>query len=275
MPPQDAPAPLVRHTVEADGLATVTLVARTMTDAFFEAVRATFDAVAAESGVRAVVVTSEGDHFSYGLDLKEAMATLPPLLSAADRAPLHALIRRWQAAFDTIAACPAPTIGAITGWCIGGGLDLASALDVRVASADAVFSLREAELGIVADLGSLQRLPGIIGEPWTRQLAFTAQDIAADSALRMGLVTEVFADRAAAVAGAYALARATAAHPTATTRGIKHVLDRGRTQSVEEGLAYVAEFNTAHLSLRDVQGAVMGSMQRRAAARRAGAAGAG
>ena len=189
----------------ADDIVTLTLTAPTMAPPFFAACERAFAAVADDATVRAVVVRSTAPSFSFGLDLPAAMAAWGPIMAggglAGNRTALRALVRQLPRSFTAIAACPMPVIAAIHGKCIGGGVDLISACDLRVCSADAVFSVRETRVAIVADLGSLQRLPGIVGPAATRALALTGQDIDAPRALALGLVTEVAPDRAAPAAG--------------------------------------------------------------------------
>ncbi len=251
----------------ADHVATVTLERPTMPPAFFAEIEGVFRALADDAGLRAVVVRSGGKAFSYGLDLPAAFAELGQYFaggSAATRLELFGVIRRMQGAFTAIASCPVPVIAAIHGHCIGGGLDLVSACDVRLCSADARFSLRETKIAIVADLGSLQRLPALIGEGATRELAFTGKDIGPERALAIGLVNEVFADRAALDAAATAMAREIAANPPLTVRGVKQVLDHGVGKPAAEGLAYVAAWNSAFLASEDLGEAVTAFVEKRA-----------
>ena len=167
----------------SDGIATVTLLKKTMNVAFFDDLGQVFSELVEDSSLRAVIICSSAPNFSYGLDLVSAFRDHGNLFAggglAGPRTELLGLIRKWQAAFGAPATIEVPVIAALHGWCVGGGLDLASACDIRLCSADARFSLREARIAIVADLGSLQRLPGIIGQGHTRELAFTAKDIAA------------------------------------------------------------------------------------------------
>jgi enoyl-CoA hydratase len=217
--------------------------------------------------VRAVVIRGPDKAFSYGLDLRQAFSELGPALSgglARERTALHDLIRRLQRGFDAIAACPAPVICAVHGWCIGGGLDLACACDIRLASADAVFSLRETKIAIVADLGSLQRLPAIVGRGHARELAFTGRDVDAERARRIGLVNDVYEDRTALNDAARALAADIAANPPLTVRGVKAVLDYGDDHSVADGLAYVAAWNAAFLASADLGEALAAFVAKRA-----------
>ena len=117
-----------------------------------------------------------------------------PLSMAARARSSHVAIRRMQASVTSLAECGVPTIAAIHGYCIGGGVDLAAACDIRLASADATFSVRETKVAIVADLGSLQRLPAIIGQGHLAELAYTGKDITAERAATIGLVNHVADD---------------------------------------------------------------------------------
>lgn len=250
-----------------DGVATVTMIRPAMRPAFFDALGRVFDDLAADSGVRAVVLRGSAKAFSYGLDLQATLTQHADLFGggglAEPRTRLHRLIRDWQRCVDAIAACPAPVIAACHGWCIGGGLDVASACDIRLASADARFSLREAKVAIVADLGSLQRLPPIIGGGAVRELAYTGKDIDADRALRIGLVNDVYADREALDAAALAMAREIAANPPLTVRGVKQVLAFGEGRPPGDGLAYVAAWNAAFLQSEDLGEAFSAFLARR------------
>ena len=249
-----------------DHIATVTLASATMPPAFFGAVEATFDELSRDRALRAVVIRGSARCFSYGLDLPATFAELGPMLQgglAAARADLLALIRRWQRGFDAIARSPVPVIAAVNGWCIGGGLDLATACDVRLASADARFSLRETKIAIVADLGSLQRLPMIVGRGHAREMAYTGRDVDADRARAIGLVNDVLPDVSALHAAADRLADEVAANPPLTVRGVKDVLDRTEGRPVDEGLAYVAAWNAAFLASEDLGEAMSAFFEKR------------
>jgi len=251
----------------ADDIATLTITVPTMAPAFFAECERRFVELNADPSLRAVVVRSSAKAFSYGLDLPAAMQAWGPAMTggglAARRMELHRMIGQLQNAFTVIAACPVPVIAAVHGACIGGGVDLISACDLRVATADAKFSVRETRIAIVADLGSLQRLPAIIGPAQTRELAFTGKDVDAARAHAIGLVNQVVADRDAVWAAAQALAVEIAANPPLTVRGVKQVLDHGAGKSVADGLAYVAAWNAAFLASEDLGEAVAAFAQKR------------
>jgi enoyl-CoA hydratase len=169
-----------------------------------------------------------------------------------------------QSSVTSVAECPKPVIAAIHGYCIGGGVDVVSACDIRVASADAVFSVRETKVAIVADLGSLQRLPQIIGKGHVAELAFTGKDITAGRAKEIGLVNDVLPDPDAALAAARQLAQEIAANSPLAVQGTKAVLAACEDKSVAEGLDYVATWNAGFLASDDLVEAMTAFMEKRA-----------
>ncbi len=250
-------------------IATINVVNRTMPPAFFEELGAVCDAVEADESVRVAVI--RGAHpkaLSYGLDLPAAFGKWGNLFRGGElargRTRLHRLIKQLQAPFNKLAALRVPTIVAIHGWCIGGGVDLISACDIRMASADAKFSVRETKIAIVADLGGLQRLPPIIGQGATRELAFTGRDFDAAYAREIGLVNAVHEDHAALAAAALALAQEIAANPPLTVQGVKAVLNQGIDREIGRGLDYVAAWNSAFLPAEDLGEAVSAFTAKRA-----------
>ncbi len=227
-----------------------------------------FGRLDADESVRAVVVTGSGTNFSYGLDLDAYASTWGGMLAedgglARPRTRLHDQVRTMQAALDAVAACRKPVAAAISGWCIGGGVDLIAACDVRYASRDAKFSVREVRVGIVADMGSLQRLPAIIGDGQLRELALTGNDIGAERAARIGLVNDVLDDAQSTLMAAHDFASQCAANPPLVVQGIKQVLDADRSAQVAAGLKYVAAWNSAFLPSQDLTEAMAAFSQRR------------
>lgn len=221
----------------------------------------------ASDDVRAILIRGEGEGFSHGLDLSamapDLGAVFAPTGSARERTRLYELIQRMQRAITCVAACKKPVIAAIHGWCVGAGVDLASACDVRVCAADAKFSVREVKLAIVADVGSLARLPAIIGEGATRELAFTGDDIDAARALRLGLVSDVLPTPEALWAHARALAARIAANPPLVVQGVKQVLNARSERAAEDSLRTVAMWNAAFLPSGDLAEAMAAFAQRR------------
>ncbi len=232
-----------------DHVAQVTLVGpgkgNAMGPAFWAEMPEVFAKLDADRDVRAIVLTGSGKNFSYGLDLP-AMGGLAvrrdrrQRVVRAPRADFHQTILRMQGAISAVADCRTPTIASVHGWCIGGGVDLISAVDIRYASADAKFSVREVKLAMVADVGSLARLPLILTDGHLRELALTGKNIDAARAEKIGLVNDVYDDAEASLAAAHETAAEIAANPPLTVNGIKDVLDQQRIARVSESLRYVA-----------------------------------
>ncbi|MCA9564900.1 MAG: crotonase/enoyl-CoA hydratase family protein [Myxococcales bacterium] len=235
---------------------------------FFLEVPQAFETLDADPEVRVILLRSEGKAFTYGLDLMGMAGELGPFITgdnqAASRTKLLRLIEKLQHSFNAIAACTKPVIAAIQRQCIGGGLDMIAACDIRICSADAMFSLRETRMGIVADLGSLQRLPSIIGDGYARELAFTGRDVDAEEALRCGLVTRVLPSHEALIVEAEKMAEQIASNPPLVVQGTKQVMDFSRGKPVSAGLDYVAAWNAAFLQSEDFREAIEAFMQKRA-----------
>ena len=217
---------------------------------------------------RVAVLSGAGRHFCAGIDfalMGELLDEVGEMKPGRREERLRRIILDLQAAFTALETCRKPVLAAIQGLCIGGGLDLIAACDMRYATADASFSLKEADLAIVADVGSLQRLPYLIGEGRVRELAFTAHPFDAAEAQAMGLVNRVFADAAQLGESVQTIATGIAAKSPLTVRGIKQVLNYGRDHRVADGLEYVATWNAAMLLSDDTREAVAAVMQKRPA----------
>ena len=220
---------------------------------------ATFDQ---DTAVRAVIIKAAGKSFTAGTDLEEATSLLSG--QAADqREATRKNIMRLQEGITSIERCSKPVIAAIHSHCIGGGIDLISTCDIRLATRDAVFSIRETPMGIIADLGTLQRLPHIIGHGWFRELALTGRNFTAEEALQMGLITRICENRDALYAEAQKLAEQIADCPPLTVQGAKEVILYSRDNGIEAGLQYVAQKNAAALPSEDVIEAVTAFMEKR------------
>ena len=225
-------------------------------------------ALSADSSVRALVIAARGPHFCVGLDLKEASRAL---LNGASETTAHGnssaltydSVRIMQDSVTSIAELPFPVIAAVHGYCIGAGVDLISTCDIRLASSDAIFSVREAKVAIVADLGSLQRLPSIIGPGHLAELAFTGKDIGAERAKEIGLVNDVATDAEGVHKAAHELAAEIAANSPIAVQGTKAVLAANEGRTVAEGLEYVATWNAGMLSSDDLVEAMTAFMERR------------
>ncbi len=220
--------------------------------AAFDALVTTLGALTADGRVGAIVLRGTGDTFSVGLDLRWYLPAYRRLVRAGDegaaaRRALHEQTVTLQRAVTAVEECPVPVVAAIAGQCVGAALELVTACDLRVASADAVFTAAEVDIGVVADLGLLQRLPRIIGAGATADLALTGRAVDASEAFRLGLVSRVAANPASLYIIAAALAARIAGAERHVTAGIKQVLRASRDLSVEQGLALSAVWSAAFL----------------------------
>jgi enoyl-CoA hydratase len=253
------------------GVATVTMRASgkapRMGAAFWREMPDLFAGLDADESVRAVIVRGEGDHFSFGLDLGTMASEIQPFLAdgalARERRRLLDVIGSMQRAISCVASCRKPVIAAISGWCIGGGVDLACACDVRMASRDARFSIRETRLGMVADVGTLARLPAIVGQGAARRLALTGEDFDAARAKELGFVTDVAETPADVVAQARELAAAIAKSSPLAVQGTKSVLNAASEKAAEESLRTVALWNAAFLASHDLREAMAAFLEKR------------
>lgn len=252
-----------------DGVAEVQLLGPSKGNAmgpdFWVELPQVFDALSTDDDVRSVLLYGSGANFSYGLDLPAMAPVFAPLLNAGGtdaklREGFRRQIKDLQDAVTSLAICAKPVIAAVDGWCIGGAIDVIAAADIRICSPAATFSLREVRVAIVADLGSLQRLPAIIGEGPARHLALTGEDFDAARAHALGLVTEVAYD---VVGRGRELAATVAANPPLVVQGVKQVLNRQVQPRVQEGLDYVQVWNAAFLASRDFGEATAAFAQRR------------
>ncbi|HEX9969359.1 MAG TPA: crotonase/enoyl-CoA hydratase family protein [Acidimicrobiales bacterium] len=223
-----------------------------------------------DDDVRAVVIAAKGPAFTVGLDLKTMGGAVMgggdggggTSKAGAARRFLRT-VKRLQASVTSVADCPKPTIAAVHGWCIGGGIDFITAADIRLCSADAQFSVRETKLAIVADIGTLQRLPRVIGSGHVAELAYTGKDIDADRAARIGLVNDVLPDVDSLHKAAWDMAAEIAANSPLVVQGTKHVLRASEGRSVEEGLDYVGVWNAGFLQSNDLMEALGAFMEKR------------
>ncbi len=250
----------------ADNVARVTLnrpaELNTMNAAFWTEVIEAFAAIDADPEVRAVVVASTGRHFSAGLDLKWAGTSINPEGADAgrNREAFRRHVKAMQETFNVVDRCRVPVIAAVQGGCIGGGVDFVTACDMRIGAADCFFTIQEINIAIVADVGTLQRIPYLLPHGLIRELAFTGRRFPADEARQWGFLNCVEPTHEAAVAAAMAMARDIASKSPLAIAGVKQVLNAGRAQTIDEGLEYVALWNAAMLQGDDMKSAVAAQM---------------
>ncbi len=225
-------------------------------------------ALCEDAEVRAIVLAARGKSFCVGLDLTDTMVgggEKPASQAAANLAQME-VTTAFQKAITSFAACPLPVIAAVHGHCLGGGIDLITACDIRVASADATFSIRETRIGIVADVGTLQRLPKVVNAGHVAELAYTGKDIDAARAEKIGLVNDVYEDFDATYAAAGDLARQIAENAPMAVRGTKFVLQQSEDLTTEQSLLLNGLWTMAtSLQSNDLREAVAAFMEKRPA----------
>lgn len=234
----------------------------TMTIGFFGELREAAEAIDNDESVRVVVLSAQGKSFTAGLDLVEASG-LWHEQSARNRHAFRRMVMALQDSFTAVEKCRKPFVAAVHGHCIGGGVDLACVCDIRMASQDAIFSIRETRMAMVADLGTLQRIASIVGQGWTRELALTGRDFDAVFAERIGFVTRVLPDREKLLEEATKLAGEIAGLSPITVQGVKETLNFSRDHGIAAGLEYVAQKNAALLPSEDLMEAFQAFMEKR------------
>jgi enoyl-CoA hydratase len=254
----------------ADGIAQIQLDraerSNAMNEAMWQELRTVFNWADATPEVRVVVLSGAGRNFCAGIDLAmlggvaEVVAHKDP---ARSREALRRLILDLQDCLSSIERCRKPVLAAIQGACIGGAVDLVTCCDMRYCSADAQFSVREIDVGMTADVGTLQRLPRLVPDGVVRELAYTGRNVEASEAQMIGLVNRVFATPEALAEGVHQLAQTIAAKSPLAIRGTKEMLNYGRDHSVADGLNYIATWNAAMLMSADLNESMAAMREKR------------
>ncbi len=234
----------------------------TMSLAFFKELKEVIEYIDDQEDMRVILLTAEGKSFTAGLDLVEA-ASLFKEPSAGSRHNFRKLIMELQDSFSAVQRCRKPVVAAVHSHCIGGGVDLLCTCDIRLASQDAVFSIRETRLAMVADLGTLQRISAIIGDGWARELAFTGRDFNAFHALKIGFLTHVYPNRERLYEEGLRMAQEIAQLSPVTIQGIKETMNFSKIHGVSAGLEYIAQKNAAILPSEDIMEAFQAFMEKR------------
>lgn len=236
-----------------------------LSEDMWEDIPAAMAELAGDDEVRAVVVAGRGPSFTVGIDLQMLMAVSPTDLpsDAARKMALYRKIKQLQGTMTALEVCPKPVIAAVHGWCIGAGVDLITAADIRIAAEDAVFGVRETKIGLVADVGTLQRLPKILAPGHVAELAYTGKDVDAAHAQRIALVNHVYPDHRELHAAAQALAAEVAANSPLVVQGVKAVLEAEQDMSTAAALDHVALWNASFLMSNDLAEAMAAFTERR------------
>jgi enoyl-CoA hydratase len=255
-----------------DHIATVCLnrpdKANAMNATMWQEIRKAFQWVDETPEARVAILQGEGKLFTAGIDLQMMMGLGPQIQNECDgrtREALRRVILDLQDTLTSLERCRKPVLAAIHGACIGGGIDLITCADMRYCSADASFTIKEIDIGMTADVGTLQRLPKLIGEGMARELAYTGRKFGAVEAREMHLVNRVFESREALYAGVREIAATIAAKSPLSIRGTKEMITYARDHSVADGLNYIATWNAAMLMSKDLSEAMMANMSKRAA----------
>ncbi len=240
--------------------------ANSMNAAMWRELQSCFEWLDDEPGVRAVVLTGNGKHFCAGLDLSMFGGLHGASAEPGRRAEhLRRTILKMQDNLSALEKCRKPVLAAIHNTCIGGGVDLVSCADMRYATEDAYFSVREIDIGMAADVGSLQRLPKLMPDGIVRELAYTGRDMDAEEAREVGFVNRVFEDRATMLREVGKIAHTIAKKSPLAIRGSKEMLLHARDHTVQEGLNYVATWNAGMLSEADLGAGIEAQAQKKTA----------
>ena len=237
-----------------------------MIPAFWQELPAMLRHIESDTNVRVIVISSQGKHFSAGMDLsvftKMGQNFVGEPARRAERT--RRLVLELQASFNALEQIRIPVLAAVQGGVIGGALDMVCAADSRYCSSDAFFSIKETQLGMTADLGTLQRLPHLIPPGLARELAYTGRNMFAQEAKECGLVNQVFADQATMIEAVMAIAQQIAANSPIAVTGCKAMLNYSRDHSLSDSLDYMATWQAGMFQMPDVQEAMAAAQQKRA-----------
>ncbi|CAG8553169.1 4171_t:CDS:10 [Paraglomus brasilianum] len=218
-----------------------------------------FTVIKDDSTVRAVILSAAGKHFTAGLDLNDfpTVDMKEDYDSARQAHRLRLIIKSMQESITVAETCDKPIITVTHGACLGAGIDLITACDIRYCSRDAYFCVKEVDISIAADLGTLQRLPKATGnDSAVRELCLTARRQVYQEAASIGLISKVLDSKEAAIAEATKTAILIASKSPVATTGTKHLLNYSRDHSVAEGLAYTLAWSQAMTNTRDIPEAI-------------------
>jgi enoyl-CoA hydratase len=234
----------------------------------WQEIRTAFEWVDVTPEARVAILEAEGKTFTSGIDLQMMMGLGAQIQNECDgrkRESLRSIILDLQDTLSSLERCRKPVLAAVHGACVGGGIDLITCADMRYCSSDAYFTIKEIDIGMVADVGTLQRLPKLIGEGMARELAYTARKVDAAEAREIRLVNRVFESREALRDGVLEIAASIAAKSPLSIRGTKEMINYARDHSVADGLKYIATWNAAMLLSTDLQEAMMANLSKRPA----------
>lgn len=215
--------------------------------------------------IRVIVISSTGKHFTAGMDT--SVFTDPnsiPMHGEPSRVGenLRRVVLDLQECFSVMERVRMPVLVAIQGGCIGGGVDMISATDCRYCTADAFFTIKETDLGMTADVGTLQRLPHLIPQGIVRELAYTGRKLLADEAKAIGLVNQVYPDQQAMLNDVMAIAQQIAERSPLAVAGCKEMINYTRDHTVADSLNYIATWQAGMFRQTDIMKAFAAKAQK-------------
>lgn len=226
-----------------------------------------FETLSKTDEVRVIILAGEGKHFCAGIDLELLMSigkVQETTCTGKQSEKLRTTILTLQQTVTAIEKCAKPVLAAIHSGCIGGGLDIATACDMRFCTQDAYFTMKEIDLGMVADLGTLQRLPKIISSGMAAEMAYTGRKVFGPEAKSIGLVNQFYDSKQTMMDGVMEIASTIASKSPISIRGTKEVLQYSREHTVADGLNYMSTWNAAMMLSSDLKEAFKATMEKRA-----------
>ncbi len=222
------------------------------------------------SKARVIVLSSTGPHFSAGLDVSSFAGVSDPVGEVEKRTrqlqagtAFYDNVLHMQDSFTCLENCRVPVLAAIQGGCIGGGVDLVTACDIRYATEDAFLTIFETNIGMTADVGTFPRLVKLIPEGYVREMAYTGRRVSATEAKSMGLINQVFENHEAMLEGVMAIAADIASKAPLAVYGCKKMISYARDHTTADGLDYIAIWNATHLKLEEIQEAMTANAEKR------------
>jgi enoyl-CoA hydratase len=234
-------------------------------DAWIE-MQTVFETLSQADDLRVIILAGEGKHFCAGIDLELLMSIgrLQDIACPGKRSEkVRNLILTLQQTITAIEKCSKPVLAAIHNGCIGGGVDIATACDMRYCTEDAYFTVKEIDLGMVADLGTLQRLPKIISPGMAAEMAYTGRKVYGPEAKNIGLVNHCYASQQTLMEGVMQIASTIANKSPLSIRGTKDILHYTREHSVDDALNYMSTWNAAMLLSADLTEAFKATIEKR------------
>lgn len=236
-----------------------------MNKAFWKELPRLIGTIDSQSLARVIVISSTGKHFSAGMDLSVfSDPNAVPMAGDPGRMGenLRRVVMQLQESLSSLEKARIPVLAAIHGGCVGGALDMVCAADCRYASQDAFFTIKETELGITADVGTLQRFPKLVSQGMVRELAYTGRKFSASEAEAMGLLNRVFPDQEALLAGVMDIAAQIAANSPLAVVGCKEMLNYSRDHSVQDSLSYMATWQSGMFRQDDMMKSFVAKSQK-------------